>query len=111
MCQNSTDSQKPLSGICAKVQGQATAQLQLSHQSPTMCQCGVSLIAASVQSGPVYNQDSPPGATLCSLLRARRAEEAAYSAMPDRERFGGRRFAFPPSTAVPHRKFGVRHLI
>src|SRR5262245_47878119 len=38
MCQNSTDSQKPLSGAWAKVQGHATAQLQLSNQSPTMRQ-------------------------------------------------------------------------
>src|SRR5262249_18006598 len=37
MCQNRTDSQKPLSGACANVQGQATAQLQLSNQSPVMC--------------------------------------------------------------------------
>src|SRR6476660_8443790 len=49
MCQNSTDSQKPLSGACAKVQGHATAQLQLSNQSPTMCQFGMSLTAASVR--------------------------------------------------------------
>src|SRR5215468_7552541 len=44
MCQNSTDSQKPLSGAWAKVHGQGTAQLQLSNQSPTMCQLGMSLI-------------------------------------------------------------------
>src|SRR5258708_11337390 len=44
MCQNSTDSQKPLSGACAKVQGQGTAQLQLSNQSPTICQLGMSPI-------------------------------------------------------------------
>src|SRR5947207_13584700 len=49
-CQNSTDSQKPLSGAWAKVQGQATAQLQLSNQSPTMCQLGMSLIGASIRS-------------------------------------------------------------
>src|ERR1700729_3056099 len=45
-CQNSTDSQKPLSGAWAKVHGQGTAQLQLSNQSPTMCQLGTSLIRA-----------------------------------------------------------------
>ena len=44
--QNSTDSQKPLSGACAKVQGQGTAQLQLSNQSPTICQLGMSPIRA-----------------------------------------------------------------
>jgi hypothetical protein len=42
--QNSTDSQKPLSGTCAKVHGQGTAQLQLSNHSPTICQLGMSLI-------------------------------------------------------------------
>src|SRR6516162_7975154 len=46
MCQNSTDSQKPLSGAWAKVHGQGTAQLQLSNQSPTICQLGKSLIWA-----------------------------------------------------------------
>src|SRR5215469_16225444 len=46
MCQNSTDSQKPLSGACAKVHGQGTAQLQLSNQSPTICQLGTLLIRA-----------------------------------------------------------------
>jgi hypothetical protein len=40
MCQNRTDSQTPLSGAWAKVQGQATAQLQLSNQSPVICQFG-----------------------------------------------------------------------
>src|SRR6516164_4684683 len=44
MCQNSTDSQAPLSGACAKVHGHATAQLQLSNQSPVMCQPGISVI-------------------------------------------------------------------
>src|SRR5215467_5782836 len=47
MCQKSTDSQKPLSGACAKVQGQATAQLQLSNQSPVMCQLGISVMRIS----------------------------------------------------------------
>src|SRR5678815_1417521 len=44
MCQNKTDSQKPLSGACAKVQGHGTAQLQLSNQSPTMRHRGISAI-------------------------------------------------------------------
>jgi hypothetical protein len=44
MCQNSTDSQAPLSGTWAKVHGQATAQLQLSNQSPVMCQLGIWLM-------------------------------------------------------------------
>src|SRR3984893_2113634 len=44
MCQNSTDSQKSLSGAWAKVQGHATAQLQLSNQSPVMCQLGLSVM-------------------------------------------------------------------
>src|SRR5215813_13446907 len=46
MCQNSTDSQKPLSGAWAKVHGQGTAQLQLSNQSPRICQLGMWLIWA-----------------------------------------------------------------
>ena len=37
-------SQKPLSGAWAKVHGQGTAQLQLSNQSPRICQLGKSLI-------------------------------------------------------------------
>src|SRR5512135_3563343 len=49
MCQNRTDSQKPLSGAWAKVQGHATAQLQLSNQSPLMCQPGMSAMIASLQ--------------------------------------------------------------
>src|SRR5262245_54853135 len=44
MCQNRTCSQKPLSGACAKVQGHATTQLQLSNQSPVMCQLGISVM-------------------------------------------------------------------
>jgi hypothetical protein len=48
MCQNSTDSQKPLSGAWANVQGQATAQLQLSNQSPVMCQLASSVMKASM---------------------------------------------------------------
>src|SRR6185312_11958834 len=47
MCQNKTDSQTPLSGAWAKVQGQATAQLQLSNQSPVICQYGTSFIPNS----------------------------------------------------------------
>ena len=49
MCQNKTDSQKPLSGAWAKVQGHATAQLQLSNQSPVMCQPGSSAMTISPQ--------------------------------------------------------------
>src|SRR5215510_4937406 len=45
MCQNRTDSQKPLSGAWANVQGHATAQLQLSNQSPVMCQLGISVMS------------------------------------------------------------------
>src|SRR6266481_3076554 len=48
MCQNSTDSQKPLSGAWATVQGHATAQLQLSNQSPVMCQLGIWVMRTSV---------------------------------------------------------------
>src|SRR6266536_5222423 len=48
MCQNRTDSQKPLSGAWAKVQGHATAQLQLSNQSPVMCQLGISVMRVSI---------------------------------------------------------------
>ena len=36
-----------VSGACAKVQGQGTAQLQLSNQLPTICQLGMSLIRLS----------------------------------------------------------------
>src|SRR5262249_40091011 len=53
MCQKRTDSQKPLSGGCAKVQGQATAQLQLSNQSPVMCQLGISVIRISKPKSPI----------------------------------------------------------
>src|SRR5690242_13249715 len=49
MCQNRTDSQKPLSGACAKVHGHATAQLQLSNQSPVMCQLGISVMRTPVR--------------------------------------------------------------
>src|SRR5262245_38411887 len=52
MCQKRTDSQKPLSGACAKVQGQATAQLQLSNQSPAMCQLGISAMRSSIRRSP-----------------------------------------------------------
>src|SRR6516164_3435994 len=52
MCQKRTDSQKPLSGACAKVQGQATAQLQLSNQSPLMCQLGISVMRTPSQKTP-----------------------------------------------------------
>src|SRR5580765_4341892 len=57
MCQNSTDSQNPLSGIWAKVQGQATAQLQLSNQSPAMRQRGMSLISGPPFSGAAGGRD------------------------------------------------------
>src|ERR1700758_1527692 len=50
MCQKRTDSQKPLSGAWAKVQGHATAQLQLSNQSPVMCQLGISAMTTSIRS-------------------------------------------------------------
>src|ERR1700739_461915 len=50
MCQKRTDSQKPLSGAWAKVQGHATAQLQLSNQSPVMCQLGISAMTTSIHS-------------------------------------------------------------
>jgi hypothetical protein len=53
MCQNKTDSQKPLSGAWAKVQGQATAQLQLSNQSPVMRQLGISVIRISEPLSPI----------------------------------------------------------
>src|ERR1700737_2701999 len=49
MCQNKTDSQNPLSGACANVHGQATAQLQLSNQSPVMCQLGISVMMTSIR--------------------------------------------------------------
>src|SRR6478672_312108 len=52
MCQKRTDSQKPLSGAWAKVQGHATAQLQLSNQSPTMCQLGLSVMKDSLRHNP-----------------------------------------------------------
>src|SRR5262249_47083185 len=48
MCQNRTDSQKPLSGAWANVQGHATAQLQLSNQSPVMCQLAISVMKTSM---------------------------------------------------------------
>jgi hypothetical protein len=41
-------SQKPLSGAWAKVQGHATAQLQLSIQSPLMCQLATSAMRTSI---------------------------------------------------------------
>src|SRR5262247_1742451 len=49
MCQKRTDSQYPLSGAWANVQGHATAQLQLSNQSPEMCQLGIPVMKASVR--------------------------------------------------------------
>src|SRR3974390_1187367 len=54
MCQKRTDSQKPLSGACAKVQGQVTAQLQLSNQSPLMCQLGISVMRSPSQTDRIY---------------------------------------------------------
>jgi hypothetical protein len=41
-----------LSGAWAKVQGHATAQLQLSNQSPTMCQLGLSVMKNSLRHNP-----------------------------------------------------------
>jgi hypothetical protein len=49
MRQNKTDSQNPLSGAWANVHGQATAQLQLSNQSPVMCQLGISVMMTSIR--------------------------------------------------------------
>src|SRR5262245_54359631 len=57
MCQNSTPSQKPLSGGWAKVQGHATAQLQLSNQSPVMCQPGISVMRTSIRHKREYDTD------------------------------------------------------
>jgi hypothetical protein len=57
MCQNNTDSQKPLSGGWAKVQGHATAQLQLSNQSPVMCQLGISVMMTSIRHEREYDTD------------------------------------------------------
>src|SRR6516225_2920864 len=59
MCQKRTDSQKPLSGACAKVQGQATAQLQLSNQSPVMCQLGISVMRISKPKRPIALKKYP----------------------------------------------------
>src|SRR5262245_26335916 len=57
MCQNNTPSQKPLSGGWAKVQGHATAQLQLSNQSPVMCQLGISVMRTSIRHEREYDTD------------------------------------------------------
>src|SRR5215472_5898748 len=59
MCQKRTDSQKPLSGACANVQGQATAQLQLSNQSPVMCQLGISVMRISKPKSPIVLKKIP----------------------------------------------------
>src|SRR5262245_12337178 len=64
MCQNSTDSQKPLSGAWAKVQGHATAQLQLSNHSPTMCQLGISAM------GPPFATNTRSSKTTTSIAKA-----------------------------------------
>src|SRR4029077_10136816 len=59
MCQNRTDSQTPLSGAWAKVQGQATAQLQLSNQSPVICQFGISVMRNSTRLGSALQSCVP----------------------------------------------------
>src|SRR5216684_7275849 len=69
MCQNSTDSQKPLSGAWAKVQGHATAQLQLSNHSPVMCQLGLSVMRTS----PGHEQQKRRRPPLRRPRRTRRA--------------------------------------
>src|SRR4029077_6657043 len=65
MCQKRTDSQKPLSGAWAKVQGHATAQLQLSNQSPTMCQLGLSVMKNSLR----HNYKATPNAVYASATQ------------------------------------------
>src|SRR5712691_9212715 len=60
MCQKRTDSQKPLSGAWAKVQGHATAQLQLSNQSPVMCQLGISIMRISIRRTTIQNYHIAP---------------------------------------------------
>src|ERR1700724_3221292 len=57
MCQKRTDSQKPLSGAWAKVQGHATAQLQLSNQSPVICQLGISAMGPPFASHRLFDTD------------------------------------------------------
>src|ERR1700738_663222 len=79
MCQKRTDSQKPLSGAWAKVQGHATAQLQLSNQSPTMCQLGLSVMKNSLRHNykttpnPVYASATQP--SRCSDHRRVRSDD------------------------------------
>src|SRR5882757_9229821 len=60
MCQKRTDSQTPLSGAWAKVQGHATAQLQLSNQSPVMCQLGISIMRISIRRTTIQNYHIAP---------------------------------------------------
>src|SRR5271166_1203878 len=69
MCQNRTDSQNPLSGAWAKVQGHATAQLQLSNQSPTMCQLGISVIKTSIRQKRRYGTDPAESAAKTTISR------------------------------------------
>src|SRR6266436_4541252 len=120
MCQNSTDSQKPLSGACAKVQGQATAQLQLSNQSPVICQLGISVMGdprfvdrvrlflhppRAIASGPT---NSPPCATVPAqgppnVLRGQRhvdmaAQERVGSAALSQARLYSKSSNAPAST-------------
>src|SRR5262249_46516527 len=72
MCQNRTDSQKPLSGAWANVQGHATAQLQLSNQSPVMCQLASSVTKTSMNDnttstvGCATGNGTAESSTICS---------------------------------------------
>jgi hypothetical protein len=68
MCQNRTDSQTPLSGAWAKVQGHATAQLQLSNQSPVMCQLGFSVMSISIRRQRQYDTDPGYATGLASAV-------------------------------------------
>src|SRR5215468_9540997 len=82
MCQNRTDSQKPLSGGWANVQGHATAQLQLSNQSPTTCHWGMSAMISSVaRTGSRAEADAEPGANqiVRSLAEERRLDAGVES--------------------------------
>src|ERR1700740_1785136 len=87
MCQKRTDSQKPLSGACAKVQGQATAQLQLSNQSPVMCQLGISVMRISKPKSPVVlkknysgSRDTPGSNLRCNCSASERVSTIVWNA-------------------------------
>src|ERR1700730_10328632 len=79
MCQNSTDSQKSLSGAWAKVQGHATAQLQLSNQSPVMCQLGLSVMKTpfATNDNTTLNAATPSTPRLRTWLGAGKNHHAA----------------------------------